>query len=44
MSLALYTSLLNGAVSANTGTTIPGAIPSTTSDLQFDGTAKGSDW
>ena len=39
---ALYTSLLNGAVSANTGTTIPGAIPSTTSDLQFDGTAKGS--
>jgi len=39
----LYTSLQNGAVSSPTGTTIPGAIPSTTEDLQFNGTTKGSD-
>lgn len=39
----LYTSLQNGAVSATTGSSITGAIPSPTTDLQFDGTAKGSD-
>jgi hypothetical protein len=40
----LYTSLQNGAVTATIpGIGISGAIPSPTSDLQFNGTAKGSD-
>jgi hypothetical protein len=34
---SLYTAIQEGALAQNTGTTIPGAIPSTTQDLSFNG-------
>jgi hypothetical protein len=33
----LYAAIQEGALAANTGSTIPGAIPSSTQDLQFNG-------